>query len=123
MIKVVILVLFAEIFAAIAQILFKKSTNTVETYSLRGLDAHLRFLTDVLSRPSIWFGLAAMAASLIIWLIALAQGELSFVFSIGSMQYLLILFLAHFILEERIDMMKVVGTFLVVFGIILITLS
>jgi len=123
MIKVVILVLFAEILAAIAQILFKKSTNTVETYSLRGLDAHLRFLTDVLSTPSIWFGLAAMATSLIVWLIALAQGELSFVFSIGSMQYLLILFLAHFILEERIDVMKVIGTFLVVFGIILITLS
>ncbi len=123
MIKIIILVLLSEIFAAIGQILFKKSTNTLQSYSLRGVNTHVRFLNDVLAKPSIWIGLFAMAISLVIWLIALAQGDLSLVFSIGSLQYILILFLAHIFLEEKIDRMKFMGTFLVVLGIVLITMS
>jgi len=64
-----------------------------------------------------------MAIGLVIWLIALAQADLSIVFPIGSLQYILVLFLAHILLGEKIDRMKFIGTFLVVFGIILITIS
>lgn len=123
MIKIVFLVLVAEIFTAIGQILFKKSTNTLGLYSLRGADARVRFLKDVLWKPSIWFGFFSMALGLVVWLIALAEGNLSLVYSIGSLQYILILFLAHILLGEKIDKMKFIGTFLVVFGIILITIS
>ena len=123
MIKILILILAAEIVTAIGQVLFKKSTNALEVYSLRGLSSHTRFLGEVLSKPSIWIGILSMAIGLVIWLIALAQGELSVVFSIGSLQYILILFLAHFFLGEKIDAMKLAGTFLVVLGIIFITIS
>jgi len=123
MVKIVILVLLAEVFTAFGQILFKKSTNALESYSLRGVNTHLRFLREVLSKPSVWTGLFSMAIGLAIWLVALAQGSLSVVFSIGSLQYVLILFLAHFFLGEKIDRMKLMGTFMVMFGIILITLS
>jgi uncharacterized membrane protein len=123
MIKILVLVLLAEIVAAVGQVLFKKSTNTLERYSLRGLRAHTRFLTEVLAKPSIWAGILSMAVGLVIWLIALAQGDLSVVFSIGSLQYILILFSAHVFLGEKIDAMKVTGTLLVVLGIMLITIS
>lgn len=123
MIKIILLVIVAETFTAIGQVLLKKSTNDLESYSLRGVNTHIRFLTDVLAKPSIWIGLFSMAIGLVIWLIALAEGDLSLVFSIGSLQYILILFLAHRFLGEKIDRTKVIGTLLVVFGIILITLS
>ena len=123
MVKIVLLVLLAEIFTAIGQVLFKKSTNALESYSLRGMNAHIRFLTDVFAKPSIWLGFLSMAIGLAVWLIALAGGELSVVFSIGSLQYILILFSAHMFLDEKIDKMKLIGTFLVVFGIALITVS
>jgi uncharacterized membrane protein len=58
-----------------------------------------------------------------LWLIALAQGDLSLVFPIGSIQYIFVLFSAHIFLNEKIDRMKLIGTFLVVAGIILITIS
>jgi uncharacterized membrane protein len=64
-----------------------------------------------------------MGLGLAVWIIALAQGDLSIVFCLGSMQYVLILFGAHFFLGEKIDRMKLMGTLLVAFGIILITLS
>jgi len=122
-IKIVFLVLVAEIFTAVGQVLFKKSTNTLGLHNLRGVDTHVRFLRDVLGKPSIWLGFFSMALGLIVWLVALAQGDLSLVYSIGSLQYILILFLAHILLGEKIDRMKFIGTFLVVFGIILITIS
>lgn len=123
MVKILLLVLAAEIFTAIGQVLFKKSTNALELYSLRESTNFIRFLREVMVKPSIWLGMLAMVMGLIVWLIALAQGELSLVFSIGSLQYILILFLAHVFLGEKIDAMKFLGTILVVSGIILITLS
>lgn len=123
MIKIIFLVLAAEIFTAVGQVLFKKSTNALELYSLKTGAARVRFLREVFAKPSIWGGFLAMIAGLVVWLIALAQGELSFVFSIGSLQYILILLLAHMFLGERIDKMKFLGTLLIVLGIVLITIS
>ena len=123
MIKVLILVLISEAWTALGQVLFKKSTNALEVRSLQGLDNKILFVRNVLTKPTIWFGLISMTIGMGVWLMALAQGELSLVFSMGSIQYVMILFLAHFFLGEKIDKMKFIGTFLVVFGIILITLS
>jgi drug/metabolite transporter (DMT)-like permease len=123
MIKIVLIVLLAEIFTAIGQILLKKSANAADSYNLRRLDSHARFLADIFANPALWGGFLAMGIGLVVWIIALAQGDLSIVFPLGSLQYILILFGAHFFLGEKIDRMKVAGTFLVVFGIILITIS
>lgn len=113
MIKIILLVLLSEVFTAIGQILFKKTTNALESYNLR----------DVLTKPSIWIGLTSVAISLAIWLMALAEGDLSLVYPIGSLQFILILFSAHIFLNEKIDKMKFLGTLSVVFGIILITIG
>lgn len=123
MIKILSIVLLAEVFTAIGQVLFKKSTNSLESYSLRGVDMQLRFVREILSKPFIWLGLLSMTAGLVVWIIALAQGDLNLVFSIGSIQYIFILILAHYLLGEKIDMMKLAGTFLVILGIVLITIS
>lgn len=123
MVKLLIFIIIAEIWTAIGQILLKKSTNSLEVHSLRDYAGFVHFIRNVMSKPTIWIGLASMAVGMVVWLMALAQGDLSLVFSIGSIQYIMILFLAHFLLGEKIDKMKLAGTFLVVLGIILITIS
>lgn len=123
MVKILTFIIIAEIWTAIGQVLLKKGTNSLEGHSLRDYAGFIRFIRDVLSKPAIWIGLASMAVGLVVWLMALAQGDLSLVFSIGSIQYIMILFLAHFLLGEKIDRMKLAGTLLVVLGIILITIS
>ena len=123
MLKIMFLVILAEILTAVGQVLLKKSANEAESYNLSRLDAHAMFLKDVLSNPALWCGFGAMALGLLFWIIALAQGDLSLVFSLGSMQYIIILFAAHIFLGEKIDRMKFIGTLLVVFGIVIITLS
>ena len=123
MIKIVLLVLMAEIFGAVGQTLFKKSTNTIEVHSLKDVGTIVRFLLEILVKPYIWVGFLCISGGLVMWLIALAQGDLSLVYPISSMQYILILISAHVFLQERVDVMKLIGTFLVVVGIILVALS
>ena len=123
MIKVLIFIVIAEAWTAVGQVLFKKCTNSMEVHSLRTSGSMARFIKNVTSKPTIWVGLSAMSVGMVVWLMALAQADLSIVFSIGSIQYIMILFLAHYLLGEKIDKMKVMGTLLVVSGIILIAIS
>jgi len=123
MMRLVFLVLLSETLAAAGQVLMKRGANMAGAHNLRRIGAHIPFLRDVLSKPSLWLGFCAMTVSLVVWLIALAQGDLSLVFSLGSMQYILILILSRLFLNEEIDMMKVAGTLLVAFGIALMTIS
>lgn len=123
MIKIILLVLLSEVFLAVGHTLFKKTTNALGAHNFRGVKSQVHFLKDVLTKPMIWVGFVAMAIGLVIWLVALAQGDLSLVFPIGSLQFILVLFSAHIFLNEKIDKMKLLGTFLVVVGIVLITIS
>jgi uncharacterized membrane protein len=123
MVKIILLVLVAELFTTAGQVLFKKNTNEAGTYNLRDPKMFILFLRHIISRPQVWGGFLAMSLGLIAWLMALAQGDLSLVFPMGSIQYLLILLSAHFFLGEKIDRMKLAGTFLVVLGIFLLTAS
>ena len=123
MIKVLIFIIVAEVWTAIGQVLLKKSANSMEAHSLRSAGNITYFIKNVTSRPMTWMGLSFMSVGMVVWLMALAQADLSIVFSIGSIQYVMILFLAHYLLGEKIDGMKLAGTLLVVSGIILITIS
>jgi drug/metabolite transporter (DMT)-like permease len=123
MFKIILLVLLSEAITVIGQILFKKSVNDVGRYDLKAGSDRIRFLSEVFTRPSLWLGVLAMGLGLIVWLLAIAQGNLSLVFPIGSLQYILILFLAHRFLGEKIDRMKLIGTLLVMAGIVLMSVS
>ena len=123
MVKIIFLVLLSEAITVIGQILFKKSTNTIGVYNLRSRRDRIRFLSEIFTRPYLWLGLLTMVIGLIVWLLAIAQGDLSLVFPIGSLQYILILFLAHKFLGEKIDRMKLIGTLLVMAGIVLMSIS
>lgn len=123
MIKVLLFILIAEVWTAIGQVLLKMSTNSMEACSLHMAGGVARFIKNISCKPMIWAGLLSMSVGMVAWLMALAQADLSIVFSIGSVQYIMILFLAHYLLGEKIDKMKLIGTILVVMGIILITIS
>jgi drug/metabolite transporter (DMT)-like permease len=123
MIKTVLLVMIAELWASTGHFLFKKSANALGPESLRTLKAQVRFIRNVTAKPAIWAGMLCIAIGLIIWIFALAGGDLSLVYPLSSIEYIIVLFYARFLLNERIDAMKLAGTLLVAFGIIFITMS
>lgn len=123
MLKIIALILLAELWGVGGQILFKKSVNRLETPNLRSLSSYLNFLKCVLRMPHVWLGFCFIGVGITVWLIALAQTSLSIAFPIDSMQYILTLVFARIFLGERIDGMKLGGTLLVVLGIILVAMS
>jgi drug/metabolite transporter (DMT)-like permease len=121
--KIIGLILFAEVWNTAGQILFKKSANNFGTHDFKSFKGWLKFMGDVYSSPMIWLGFLSMVVGMAVWILALANADLSFVFPMGSLQYIFILISAYFFLGEKIDRMRFIGTMLVVLGIILIGMS
>ena len=119
MTTVILLIVLAEIWGTIGNVLFKKSINDMEFHSLSNARLYLKFLTNVVKEPLIWAGLISMGLCLVTWLVALSKSDLSFAFPVSSIHYILILFFAHLFLDEKIDAMKLIGTIGVFLGIIL----
>ena len=123
MIAAIGIILLGESFTALGQLCLKKSTSSLGILVLKDMTSYLKFTGNVLALPGIWLGLCLMAAGLLIWLVALSWFDLSLVFPLGSIQYVLVLFASRIFLNEKIDSMKLWGTFLVVAGITAIAFS
>ena len=123
MVKIITLILFTEILYTTGQIFFKKATDQLVPPRLTNVRTYLAFISRVLRIPAVWFGFLFLGMGVMLWLMVLAQSDLSLVYPLGSMQYLLTLLAARIFLNEKIDQPKLVGTFLVVAGIILIATS
>ena len=123
MIKLILLVLCTELCMVTGQVFFKKSTNHFGSPDLKNFSAYLHFAQTILKMPQVWLGLLCMGTGLVFWIAALSESHLSFVYPLGSLQYLLTLLASRIFLNERIDGPKLAGTLLVMAGIVVITLS
>lgn len=123
MIKIILLILLSEIWGTVGQVFYKKAANKAGTPNLRDLSSIPLFIGRILLSPAIWTGLSFILVGMAIWLTALAQTDLSIAFPIDSMQYVVTLVAAHFFLNEKVNKLKLIGTLLVVGGIILVAMS
>jgi len=116
--KALILVIIAELWMTAGHICFKKSADHLNE-ERAGSSWLLHFLKLVLKYPLLWAGAMLMVVGLLFWFAALASGELSYVYLLGSIQYIFVLFATHLFLNEKIDATKLIGTVLITAGIIL----
>lgn len=123
MYKIILFVLLAEVCTSIGQLCFKRSINNLGGNSSQFSPAKPFFFRKLLVKPMLWAGIISMVLGLTSWISALSIGDLSIVYPLGSIQYVFILFASHFFLGETISRMKLIGTVLVILGIIFITLS
>ena len=122
-IKVFFLIFLAEGLTLAGQIFFKKGVNGLRIESLANLKEYFYFLKKVLRSPMIWCGLLATMGWAILWIVVLDCTELSLAFPIESIQYVLIIIASYFFLKEPISWTRVLGTLLIVLGIILVPLG
>ena len=117
------IVFLSEVCNAVGQTLFKKSANTFELPPKKSVRVFLVFFRRVFETFWIWLGLGVMGLGLLVWFFALSRADLSLVYPIGSMQYVLVLISARVFLKEKINSLKIVGTLFIILGILLITRS
>lgn len=122
-IKVFLILLAAELFGVAGQVLYKKGVVKIGTPNFRDIRSCVNFACKLLFVPEITAGFVSIVMGLIVWLMVLAQADLTIAYPIGSVQYILTLAAAHFFLDEKINRLKLIGTLLVMVGIALVSVS
>ena len=114
----VAIILISVTFAAVGQVSWKVGMNFIGPVTgLRPSD-----LISIFLEPYVFFGLIMYGLGTIFWLIALSRMELSFLYPFISLTYILVLALSYMLLRESIGFNKILGTVLIISGLLLISM-
>lgn len=112
----IIIIIISVVFAALGQISWKVGLNQAGSLNLSSLPS-------VLLNPLVLLGFFMYGMSTIFWLAALSKKDLSFVYPFISLTYVLVLILSSIVLKEDVDISKLVGTSIIIIGLIIISRS
>lgn len=96
------------------------SLNFTPTFNIIKIS---KFIFRLLIMPRLWLGFVFSLISLGIWLVVLSKADLNFAFSADSMHYIFIALVSRFVLKEKMEPWRWLGTGLIVVGIVFISLS
>jgi len=117
------LIVLTSICDTISQICLKATINSLGEFSSRHFKNVVRFILRLILKPKAWLALVFSTLSLIIWLLVLSKADLNFAFSVDSMHYIFIALGSSLLLKEKVGGIRWLGTFSIVVGIILVTIS
>jgi drug/metabolite transporter (DMT)-like permease len=114
--------LIGVILNALAQLGLKAATQTTGPLISQDGATWSRVLT-LMTVPQLWFALAAYGLSLVVWLVGLSRVPVSQAYPMLSMGYVLNIGLAWWLLGEVPNVQRVVGTGVIVAGVVLVARS
>ena len=112
--KVIFVILLSLVFICIGQILFKIGTNTVNielTYN--GVVGMIH--------STIPLGIICYVFSLYLWLKALQEVELSTLFPLYALNFVLISLAGFFIFHENFSAAKIIGIVIIIIGVLILS--
>jgi uncharacterized membrane protein len=115
----IVIIIIGIIFAAFGQVSWKLGMDQAGQLSA----INFTTLSAVLLNPYVLLGFVMYALSTIFWLIALSKRELSFVYPFISLTYIIVLVLSSLVLKESMGVNKLVGTLVIIIGLIIIARS
>jgi drug/metabolite transporter (DMT)-like permease len=121
-IAVLSLILISVTMSAVAQIALKHgmSSPLVQASLNSGLE---RVAPLIAANPFIWAGLALYGAGALLWLGVLAQIEVSQAYPFVGLGFLLTMVFGVILLGESVSAIRLIGTLLVVAGVVLVSRS
>lgn len=114
------LILISVAMSAVAQIALKHgmSSPVVQASLNSGIE---RVAPLIATNPFIWTGLALYGAGALLWLGVLAQIDVSQAYPFVGLGFLLTMVLGIILLGESVSAMRLIGTLLVVAGVVLVS--
>ena len=106
----------------LAQLGLKAATDVTGPLASPGTPV-LRRLLELLTVPWLWVALGCYGLSLIVWLIGLSRVPVNQAYPLLSLGFVLNIGLAWWLLGEVPNAQRVVGTFVIVFGVVLVARS
>jgi drug/metabolite transporter (DMT)-like permease len=118
----IIYILIAVLASATGQILLKKGMNNIGEVIL-DLRELLSILWRIGTNPYVIIGLIIYLAGTVFWLAALSQVDLSYAYPFASLSYIVMLVASWGLFDEKISLMRLLGTLVVGIGVLLISRS
>lgn len=116
----VIYILLSVLASAIGQLLLKKGMNSMGEVTLSF--THLpSIIWQMATNLNVFIGLAIYLAGTVFWLAALSRVDLSFAYPFAGINYIVMLVASWWMFDEKITLSRVIGSFVIAFGVILIS--
>jgi uncharacterized membrane protein len=112
----IIIILVGILFASLGQVFWKIGMNSIgaiDKFSIPGI-------ISMFLNPVVLLGLFMYGLSTVFWLIALSRKDLSFVYPFISLTFIIVLFLSYFILKEQIGTARIIGTIIIIIGLMVV---
>lgn len=106
--------------AVVGQLLMKKGMFLFGTFPVSQL---LYKIIPMFLNPYVFFGLACFGISAIFWLVVLSRLELSLVYPMVSVAYILVALASWFFFKENVTLVRWLGILVIVLGVFLISRS
>lgn len=113
---ILLLVFISAIAASFGALFLKKGSKQ---FNLR---VSRKFIYEILKNYSLLFGIGMYVLGTVFFIWALRLGELSMVYPLTSMTYILVCILSVYFLKEKMNMYKWIGIGFILTGVILVTI-
>lgn len=118
----VIYILISVLGGALGQILLKKGMSSMGPLTLSTNQA-IPIIWKMATNPYVVIGLGIYVIGTVFWLTALSRVDLSYAYPFASLSYVVMLIASWWILDENISLLRVIGSVVVILGVILISRS
>lgn len=116
------LVFVSIIFNSIGQLLFKLGMNQIGTFDFSF--ANIAGLAlKVLISPALMGGLILYFLSTGVWFLVLSRAEISYVYPLISLSYLVTAAGGYLFLQEHVSPTRLLGTLIIIIGVVLVCRS
>jgi multidrug transporter EmrE-like cation transporter len=106
--------------AVTGQLLMKKGMIIFGTFPASQL---LQKIIPMFMNPYVFFGFASFGLSSIFWLVVLSRMELSFVYPMVSVAYILVAIASLILFKENVTLLRWLGILVIITGVFLISRS
>jgi len=121
MLNIVILILITVVIASFGQISMKK--GLIESGGIELHQIPTKKLFSIIFQPYVFTGLVLYSITTLLWFVVLSKAELSLVYPLIALGYVVTAFLARIYFNESITTMRWLGILLIVAGALLIIRS
>jgi drug/metabolite transporter (DMT)-like permease len=116
-VKVLVVMLFAVVFAALGDISLSKGMKAV---GAAGYSTVSQTAAAAITNVYVWAGIGFLFVFLILYLVSLSWEDLSFVLPLTGAIYVLVTLFAFFFLHEHVSALRWIGSVSVAVGIALV---
>jgi drug/metabolite transporter (DMT)-like permease len=114
-----LMVLFSVIMGATGQTILKMGADKLGSVFVTP-QSFFHDIIRIVSTPQVLIALAFYAAGFFTWMKALTKENLSYVYPMYSMSYVVVILYSYFLLREPITLNKFIGVILIIGGVIFI---